>query len=121
MWEPSPTTQWEKDKKFYDKKHPRELAAVTNNLIRFLSLLNCSKNAKCATAGYAHPEPHGIVALDQKAGGPNLQETRMYVFPNEAEQVLYLITIGNKNTQHDDIQFSKRFVSDHFPSLFEKP
>ena len=40
---------------------------------------------------------------------------------DEAEQVLYLITIGNKDTQHDDIQLSKKFVTDHFPSLFEKP
>lgn len=115
MWSIAPTTQWEKDRKFYDKKHSRELDAVLNNLNRYLPLLNCAPNAKSVVAGYLHPEPGGVVAIDQKAGGPNLQETRMYTYPDEAEKVLYLITIGNKNEQHDDIQFSKGFVADNFP------
>jgi hypothetical protein len=115
MWNVSPTEQWQKDRKFYDKKHPRELSAVLNNLIRYQSLLNCSPNARSAIAGYLHPEPGGVVAIDQKGGGPGLQETRMYTYPHEAEKLLYLITIGNKSSQHDDIQFSKKFVQDHFP------
>lgn len=39
----------------------------------------------------------------------------MYTYASEAEKTIYLITIGNKKTQHDDIQFSKNFVTDHFP------
>jgi len=115
MWSTSPTTQWEKDRKYYEKKHPRELAAVLNNLGRYIDLLNRSKKAACAEAGYLHGEGAGVVAIDQKAGGKSLQETRMYIFANEAEKVLYLITIGNKDSQHDDVLYSRDFVKEHFP------
>lgn len=122
MWDISPTTQWDKDRKFYEKKHSRELAAVLNNLSRYLALLNCSKNARCAIAGYLHSEPHGVVAIDQKGGGSGLQETRLYVYPDEASKLLYLITIGNKDTQQADIKLSSRFIADYFPDLFsQKP
>ena len=115
MWKVTPTDLWEKNKKFYDKKHPRELAAVLNNLNRYLMLLNCSPNASAARAGYLHDEPLGVVAIDQKAGGQGLQETRMYVYPDSASRMLYLITIGNKAEQSDDIKIAKKFVEDHFP------
>jgi hypothetical protein len=52
----------------------------------------------------------GVVAVDQKGGGPNLQETRLYTFADEVRNVLYLITIGNKSEQPSDIEFSKDFV-----------
>lgn len=115
MWNIPPTTQWERDHNYYDKNHPRELAALLNNLTRYLSLINCSPNAKSAFAGYLHFEAAGVVAIDQKGGGPNLQETRMYTYADEAQKMLYLITIGNKNTQRKDVQFSKNFVNDTFP------
>jgi hypothetical protein len=62
-------------------------------------------------AGYIHPEPHGVVAIDQKGGGGNLQETRLYVYPHEERNVLYIITIGNKDEQPADVQFCSEFVN----------
>jgi hypothetical protein len=110
MWKLEPTTQWDKDRKWYEKKHPNELAAVLHNLKRYVAQLNASPNPKSFMAGYIHPEPHGVVAIDQKAGGGNLQETRLYVYPSEAQKVLYLITIGNKDEQATDIQLCSEFV-----------
>lgn len=69
-WQLEPTDQFTIDKAWYLKKHPRELEAVLNNLIRYVSQLKQSKNAFCVQAGYLHPEPRGVVALDQKGGGP---------------------------------------------------
>jgi len=57
-----------------------------------------------------------VVALDQKGGGGNLQETRLYVYPDEERKVLYLITIGNKDEQQSDIQTCNGFVE-----LLKKP
>ena len=72
MWELEPTTAWQKDQKYYAKKHPKELAAILNNLRRYLVLLAASKNSKAVQAGFLHHEPAGVVAVDQKGGGANL-------------------------------------------------
>jgi hypothetical protein len=110
MWQIQPTTQWEREQKYYEKKHPNELAAVLRNLHRYVNQLNIAPNARSVMAGYIHPEPKGVVAIDQKGGGSNLQQTRLYIFPDEATNMLYIITIGNKNTQSDDIRCCKQFV-----------
>ena len=110
MWKVEPTTTFQKDLKFYAKRHPRELAAVLRNVDRYLAQLNCSPNSKAVQAGYLHSEPMGVVAVDQKGGGSNLQETRLYTIADEVQNVLYLITIGNKAEQPTDIEFSKEFV-----------
>jgi len=125
MWETETTTQWLKDIKYYEKKHSNELAAVLRNLKRFLALLETAPNCKAVQAGFLHNEPKGIVAIDQKGGGGNLQETRLYTYPHEikSKKVLYLITIGNKNEQTTDIQLSKNFVESILPTpqTTEKP
>jgi hypothetical protein len=117
MWEIETTTQWEKDEKHYRKKHPRELAAVLNNLDRYLCLIKILPNPRSAAAGYLHPEPGGVIAIDQKGGGSNLQETRLYTYACEAQNVLYLITVGNKDSQSNDIQIAKRFVEQLLKTL----
>lgn len=110
MWTIETTTQWEKDQKWYEKKRPDELAAVLRNLKRYLALLNCSKNSKCAEAGYLHKEPADVVAVDQRGGGGNLEETRLYTYASDQTHHLYLITIGNKQYQYSDIEYCKAFV-----------
>ena len=111
MWEIEPTTTWQKDEKYYGKKHPNELAAILNNVRRYFRLIVAAKNSKAVQAGFLHHEPMGIVAVDQKAGGPNLQETRGYTFADDEKKILYLITIGNKSEQPSDIELSKQFVT----------
>lgn len=110
MWQLEPTTQWERDKKWYEKKRPTELAAVLHNLKRYMAQLNAAPNPKAVMAGYLHPEPMGVVAVDQRGGGGNLQETRLYLYPDEEQKVLYIITIGNKDEQSADVEFCKAFV-----------
>jgi hypothetical protein len=115
MWQVEATTQWQKDARHYEKKHPAELAAVMRNLKRYLTLLNGAPNAQAVQGGFLHSEGKGVVAVDQKGGGGNLQETRLYTYPEGAKKVLYLITVGNKNEQPDDIALSKNFVETNFP------
>ena len=110
MWTIEPSTQWQKEQKWYDKKRPDELAAVLRNLQRFSALLSVSKNSKCVEAGYLHKEPSGVIAIDQKGFSGNLQETRLYTFVIDATQTIHLITIGNKDSQHSDIEYSKEYV-----------
>jgi len=121
MWHIETTTQWERDSKHYQKKHSAELAAVLRNLDRYLSLLNTAKNPKAVQAGFLHHEPAGVVAVDQKGGGGNLQETRLYTYADAAGKLLYIITIGNKNEQPADIEFAKDFVHTYFPPPASTP
>jgi hypothetical protein len=110
MWQIEPSTQWTRDLRWYEKKHPREIAAVLDNLQRYLDQLNAALNPRAVQAGYLHHEPHGVVAIDQKGGGPALQQTRLYNFADAGTQTLHLITVGNKNDQKNDIKFSSDFV-----------
>jgi hypothetical protein len=110
MWRIEKTDQMERDQKWYEKKRPNEFAAVMRNLERYLGLIKVSKNSKCAEAGYLHKEPGGIIAIDQKGFAGNLQETRLYTLADDAAQIIYLITIGNKSTQHSDVELSKQFA-----------
>ena len=52
----------------------------------------------------------GILAIDQKGGGANLQETRLYIYADDVAQIVYLIAIGDKATQDSDVEYSKNFV-----------
>lgn len=111
MWEIEPTTGWERDQKYYARKRPNELAAVLRNLERYIKLLNVLKNSKAAQAGYLHPEPSGVLAIDQKGGGGSLQETRLYTYADDETKTVYLIAIGNKASQYADVEYSKEFVT----------
>jgi hypothetical protein len=119
MWETEPTTAWEKDEKHYAKKRPKELAAILNNIGRYVKLIAASKNSRAVQAGFLHPEPMGIMAIDQKGGGPNLEETRGYTYADDEKKVLYLITLGNKSSQNSDIELAKVFVTSLKPKATE--
>jgi len=110
MWTVMPTDQFSRDLKWYDKKHPNELAACLANLDKYLYLLAQSKNSKCVEAGYLHPEGKGVVALDQSGSGKKLAQTRLYTFPDDNAKIVHLITIGNKQEQPADVKRSHAFV-----------
>lgn len=105
-----PSTQWERDQKWFEKKRPDELAAVLRNLQRYLSLLNASKNSKCVEAGYLHKEPAEVVAVDQRGISANLRETRLYTLADDSTRTLHLITIGDKDSQNSDIEYAREFA-----------
>lgn len=48
--------------------------------------------------------------MDQKRGGRNLAETTLYTFADDSVKVLYLILIGDKGSQAEDIQTRREFV-----------
>ena len=110
MWSLQTTERWEKDKESYVKKRPSELAAVLRNLDRYMQMLEAAPNALAVSGGFLHPESTGILAVDQKGGAKNLQQTRIYVFAETQTQPLPLLAIGDKASQSKDIQFCQRTV-----------
>ena len=68
---------------------------------RFMSALIAGAKPQQIKAGYIHPEPRGILAIDQKGGPGKLQQTRPYIFPDEPDsEILWLLAIGGKNERN---------------------
>ncbi len=57
-----------------------------------------------------HSESHGVWAIDQKGGGKNLAETRLYIYPDSHVKILHLITFGDKSSQPEDVHFCTEYV-----------
>jgi hypothetical protein len=110
MWTLEKTSEWDRRFKYYEKKHQRELIAALDNLDTFVRALNSGIRPRDAKFGFIHPEPLGVLAIDQKGGGRNLAETRLYTYPDEKREALHLIIIGDKNSQKADIATCMAFV-----------
>jgi hypothetical protein len=89
------------------------LAAVLDNLDTYHKALIGGTKPKQATAlfGFIHAEPFDVVAVTEKGQGPALAATRPYVYPDSERDTLYLITLGDKKSQRDDIKVCKDFVA----------
>jgi hypothetical protein len=94
----------------YQKKHPNEVFACLNNLDTYKQALDSGASPRLIKAGFIHPEPKGAVAIDQSGAPGSSRETRLYIYAFEVARVVHLITIGDKNTQADDIKDVKRYV-----------
>jgi len=106
-WKLNFTDKYSRIYKQYEKKYPNELTAVLSNLDFYFEALNKLGNSMLIKAGYIHPELNGIIAIDQKGGKKKvkLKQTRLYIYPDTQNKVLYLLTIGDKNSQKMDIKF----------------
>jgi len=110
MWEQSPTDTFRKALRKWPKKHKRELGAMLANLETVLAALQKGAKIEHIDFGFIHREPAGVLAIDQKGGGAGLKQTRLYVYPHKPNSTLYLITIGDKKSQEDDIAYARAFV-----------
>lgn len=95
----------------YQKKHPNETAAVMNNLDTYVRTLNAGVKPTLIQASFIHREPQGVIAIDQKGTRGSPRQTRLYVYAFEIANTLYLITIGDKNSQKRDIEDCRHFIS----------
>jgi hypothetical protein len=111
MWTYNPTPDWSRRQKHFQKKRARELVAALDNLDTFFKTLENGVKPREAKFGFIHPEPVGVLAIDQKGGGKSLAEIRAYVYPDEDEEILHLLTIGDKKSQQDDIKTCREYVA----------
>lgn len=64
--------------------------------------------------GFVHGTyPAGIISVDQKGGGAGLKQTRLYLYPDEGEEVLYHLRIGDKGSQKTDVELCVQWVVEH--------
>jgi hypothetical protein len=119
MWTVKANAEFDqRQRKLQKQGRSRELAVVARNLERYLQALELGTKPKQIQCGWVHQEPLDIFAITEKGAnevlGKNkakgLVPTRLYVFPEIEKQILHAITVGDKSTQHDDIQYSKQYV-----------
>lgn len=110
-WRIESTDAYVRAHKRYEKKQKAELIAVLDNLDRYFKMIANGIHPQFVVAGYIHDEGKGVRALDQKGSGRGkLRQTRLYVYPDIDQKILYLITIGDKTSQRNDIKLSADFV-----------
>jgi hypothetical protein len=114
VWRLQPTAEYEKRVRRWPKRHRRELTAMLNNLDTLIGAQNGGAAIEQARFGFIHPEPHGVLAIDQKGGGAGLKQTRLYLYPENDTEILHLITIGDKSSQKSDIALCSNFVKTLF-------
>jgi hypothetical protein len=116
MWELAKVKGLENNLKKFDKKHPNETEAVLTNLQTALDVLNETNSVqKVRELNFARKEPDGIIAFDSrgvklKRTGTKLKATRLYVYAVEINQTLYLLRIGDKDSQRQDLITSRNAV-----------
>ncbi|MBV8212254.1 MAG: hypothetical protein JOZ08_03405 [Verrucomicrobia bacterium] len=109
-WYEEPTDLYLRRKAEFQAKRPLQLAAVLRNLARYRRMLDEQPIARLVSAGFIHPEKRGVVALTQQGFKPQQPPTRLYLYPAQNSKTVYLITIGDKYTQREDIQDCYRFI-----------
>ena len=97
--------------KRYQRRHPAATAAALNNLDTYLKTLNAGVKPPLIQAGFIHREPQGVVAIDQRGAKGRPRQTRLYMYAVAMERVLYLITIGDKDSQKRDLADCRKFVN----------
>lgn len=110
MWSLNPQHDYVSHLKKWQKKYKRELKAVHGHLDTFLKALQEGQNPKNTKFGFIHPEPEGVLAIDQRGAGPHTLETRLYIYPDEESKCLFVITIGDKDSQERDLATCRSFV-----------
>ena len=114
MWQQEITDVFASRVKWYEKKKPRELKAVSLNLDQYHKALIEGAAPLKKLFGFMHFEPMGVIAIDQSGGGKSLAQTRLYVYPEvlAESKILHLITLGDKNSQRTlDIAACREYVT----------
>lgn len=109
------TSEYSRETSKWPKKHKRELAAVLDNLDTFFSNLQSGVNPEQLkrNLSFVHGRyPIGILSIDESGAGGNAKPVRLYVFPHQGTEVLYLLRLRDKSSQSSDVQWCKNWVAD---------
>lgn len=112
-WSIVPLPAFAKRLEKLEKKWRHEILNVLDNLDTVVKTLNAgARPTQIKQFGFAHSEPQGIIAIDQKGRGKGakLKPFRLYTYCDETSRSVFLITLGDKPTQPDDIKESVAFV-----------
>lgn len=110
MWKLEPYPGYDNQVKKFSRKHEEETNAVLSNLQTYLSILQRTDNLQLANKeNFVHKEPDGMVAIDERGAKTDrkkgkLKATRLYVYAYVLNETVYMLGIGGKDSQKQDIE-----------------
>lgn len=100
--------------KKYRKKYDHEVRNVFDNLgTLFDSIELGSKTEQLKKLGFVHSYKLGILSIDQSGPGKGskMKAFRLYVYYNENDSILHILTFGDKSTQERNVSNCQNTVS----------
>jgi hypothetical protein len=76
-----------------------------------MKALNDGARPEDVKTSFVHPEPGGVLSITEKGAGRNAIPLRLYIFPDTSTQSVMLLTLGDKETQQDDVQFCTKSLT----------
>lgn len=95
--------------KKFNKKHSREYASLFANLNKIVGLLRSGHKLGVLKVGFFRSEGGDVYRIGQ-TGIPSPQESRLYVYPDQDNKIMYVLSIGGKQGQSEDIAEAKKLV-----------
>lgn len=105
LWQLEYLPEFERTLKKYHKKHQDAITQMMNNLEKVHEALNLGCNPQSLTTKHIHRETRGILAVDQRGGKNKTRELRLYIWPCSSNSTIYLLKIGEKSRQSEDIKW----------------
>jgi hypothetical protein len=104
-------TKYATQNKFKDfsESYGREYASLFANLDKVLGILRQGSKMGSFQIGFFRSESGGVFRIGQ-TGVKSAKESRLYVFPNQDNEIMYLLTIGTKDRQTQDINEAQAIV-----------
>lgn len=91
----------------FQKRYGEEFVALFNNLHKVIGLLNDGHKIGGFRVNFFRSEGDGVFRVGQTAVG-NAQESRLYVYPDKENSVMFILGIGTKDEQQRDLPELKK-------------
>lgn len=95
--------------KKFNRNHASEYGSCFANLHKVLSLLNSGHELEAIQFGFLRAEGEGVLRIGQ-TGVRSAKESRLYVYFVRKDHTVYILGIGTKESQQDDISAAKKSV-----------
>ena len=113
MWELERTQRFARRLRKLRKKHRREVEAAMDNLDTYLTSLKLgAKPMQMVKHNFVHNEQMGVHAIDQSPLKKGVKALRLYVYPDEENSKLHIITFGDKDQQSNDVNECCQYVKE---------
>lgn len=103
-WKLVPSEKYIRTYKSYNKKKKQILETLDDNLDEFKIYLDVTGNFSRIEHGFLHKEQKGILAIDQSGAKQKLEQTRMYIYPDNKKKELVLLMISRKGCKKEQGQ-----------------
>jgi hypothetical protein len=107
-------TAWAIEAKYADanrlerfaSEHQREYVSLFTNLDRIVRHLSGGAKIGGFQIGFFRSEGGDVWRIGQ-TGVPHAKESRLYIYPDQNNHKIYILTAGTKDRQSDDIKSAK--------------